>query len=376
MNAEFEEADNITDTYQVRSGAELIGQVSGTSVHEGKRRRRAAAGRRPGPAARRHRIRIRPRSPIGVRYVELHKGTEGEEIPEGAHHPGLADQGHGHDRRRARFAGQEDAATRPRTSCKRVRQRLRRPRHRRQQDRLAGAPQFLQDTAEVFSAPSPSSTARSSASSPPPRARPTPPTRFATDIAEGFEPEAEALGRSRSEESGVRSTLEEAPPTLQTADSSLPGPSAGGGDRPAWPRPRARCWPTRRAPSTRPPSSGRRAAQPAGPRPHARPGPQAAVSPTLGLLDTIEPVPAEHRRQPAGHPADPGRARAARLRLRPGCSATGESMLGLHGRQDQHDPLRGHHQRGVRSAAAVKGVTPNLLQRLPQPCQVGTERTR
>ncbi|MBA2764079.1 MAG: hypothetical protein H0U42_05250 [Thermoleophilaceae bacterium] len=85
LNGEFEEADNIAETYQIRKGAELVGQVSSFRVEDGKSIVELQLnGDQRGEILSDTTLRVRPRSPIGVRFIELTPGTEGEPLEEGA----------------------------------------------------------------------------------------------------------------------------------------------------------------------------------------------------------------------------------------------------------------------------------------------------
>jgi ABC-type transporter Mla subunit MlaD len=371
VNAEFEEADNITDTYQVRSGAELIGQVSGTSVNNGNAVVELQLDADQGPLLDDSWIRIRPRSPIGVRYVELHKGTEGEEIPEGGTIPASQTKA---------TVTIDGALSSLDKKTRNEAQNFLREFGNGFADRGIGgnkmvsqAPQFLQDTAEVSSSVTELDGAlkRFIASSQG-AANAAEPVR--TDIAEGFEPEAEALEPFKDEESGVRSTLEEAPPTLQTANSQLP----------------------RITPLV---VETGRLAQEARPMLANAPGAldetsellddaqpslrdldrtldlaRDAVSPTLGLLDTIEPV--------LPNIDDTLRDTLPILDvLAPrGCDydrmfRNWESMLGFT--DGSINFIRFEIIASEESiGGGVKGATPTFSNAYPQPCEVGSERTR
>ncbi|MEA2346729.1 MAG: phospholipid/cholesterol/gamma-HCH transport system substrate-binding protein [Thermoleophilaceae bacterium] len=218
INAEFEEADNITDTYQVRSGAELIGQVSDTSVHDGNAVVELQLAADQGPLLSDTTLRIRPRSPIGVRYIELTKGTEGTRLPQGATIPASQTKA------TVTIDGalsSLDKKTRAQTQIflKEFGEGF--------ADRgfdgnktLAAAPEFLQDTDQVVGSVNALDGALARfISSSQGAANAADPVR--DDIGQGFAPEADALKPFKEQEQGVQDTLEEAPPTLQTARVEL-----------------------------------------------------------------------------------------------------------------------------------------------------------
>ena len=218
INAEFDEADNITDTYQVRSGAELIGQVSDTGVHEGKAVVELQLAAEEGPLLSDTTLRIRPRSPIGVRYVELHKGTQGEELAQGATIPATQTKATVTiDGALAALDKKTRAETQ--TFLKEFGAGF--------ADRGVGgnktvavAPEFLQDTKSVSAAVTDLNGALSRfISSGQGAANAADPVT--EDIGQGFEPEAASLRPFKEQEQGVQDTLEEAPPTLQTARVEL-----------------------------------------------------------------------------------------------------------------------------------------------------------
>lgn len=83
LRASFDFADNLTAHYQVRMGGRNVGQVLHPRVEHGK----AVVDLQlePGVAPLRSdtRLRVRPRSPIGVRYVELFPGRGGRPLHDG-----------------------------------------------------------------------------------------------------------------------------------------------------------------------------------------------------------------------------------------------------------------------------------------------------
>jgi ABC-type transporter Mla subunit MlaD len=83
VNAQFENADNLTASYQVRIGGELVGQVLRPRVENGMGVVDLQLKPDVRPLLSDTTIRVRPRSPVGVRFVELHPGTKGTPLQEG-----------------------------------------------------------------------------------------------------------------------------------------------------------------------------------------------------------------------------------------------------------------------------------------------------
>lgn len=83
VNAEFVDADNLTASYQVRIGGELVGQVLRPRVKDGKGVVDLQLKPDVGPLLSDTTLKVRPRSPVGVRFVELKPGTKGTPIKEG-----------------------------------------------------------------------------------------------------------------------------------------------------------------------------------------------------------------------------------------------------------------------------------------------------
>lgn len=221
IEAEFDEADLITRTAQVRIGAELVGQVAGTRVEDGKAiLELQLEGDQAGALLDDSTLEVRPRSPIGVRYVDLNPGSGGVPLEEGD-----------------RIPASQTAATVPldialeafdpkaRSGAQTMFRALGNGFADRGGDinvALGGAPDLLADTRATVGALNDldGATARfvkgaqgAAAAADPVRA----------EIAQGFEPEAEALEIFSEEETSLRGTLEAAPPALGTARAQLPG---------------------------------------------------------------------------------------------------------------------------------------------------------
>jgi ABC-type transporter Mla subunit MlaD len=83
INAQFKNADNLTASYQVRIGGELVGQVLRPRVEHGLGVVDLQLKPEVGPLLSDTTLKVRPRSPVGVRFVELHPGTKGTPLKEG-----------------------------------------------------------------------------------------------------------------------------------------------------------------------------------------------------------------------------------------------------------------------------------------------------
>lgn len=84
LKAQFNYADNLTGHYQVRIGGRYVGQVLDPKAIDGKAIAQLQLDPKIGPLKSDTTLRVRPRSPIGVRFVELVPGTRGENLADGA----------------------------------------------------------------------------------------------------------------------------------------------------------------------------------------------------------------------------------------------------------------------------------------------------
>ncbi|MGE4426182.1 MAG: MlaD family protein [Solirubrobacteraceae bacterium] len=84
ISAELDDADNVTAHHQVRMGGRNIGQVLHPRVRNGKAVIDLQLNRDVAPLLSDTRIVVRPRSAIGVRFVEVRPGRKGTPLPEGA----------------------------------------------------------------------------------------------------------------------------------------------------------------------------------------------------------------------------------------------------------------------------------------------------
>jgi ABC-type transporter Mla subunit MlaD len=83
INAQFKNADNLTASYQVRIGGELVGQALRPRVENGLGVVDLQLKPHVRPLLSDTTLKVRPRSPVGVRFVELHPGTKGTPLKEG-----------------------------------------------------------------------------------------------------------------------------------------------------------------------------------------------------------------------------------------------------------------------------------------------------
>lgn len=211
LTAELRQADNLTSHYQVRLNGSLVGQVLNPRVENGLAVVDLQLDKRLEPLRSDTRLRVRPRSPIGVRFVEIYPGTRGRPLRQGERLP----------------ASQSSASlpldTALSTLDPRTRERTRAllgglgtgfaARGDDLNEAIAGAPGMLSDTESVMGAIS----ARGGAAE-----------RFvlgargaavAADpvrdvIASGFEPEARALRPFSDRRAALSATLRDAPGAL------------------------------------------------------------------------------------------------------------------------------------------------------------------
>jgi ABC-type transporter Mla subunit MlaD len=83
VRAAFDNADNLTGHYQVRIGGKNVGQVLNPRVENGKAVVDLQMNPEVEPLRSDTTLRVRPRSPIGVRFVELKPGKSGTPLADG-----------------------------------------------------------------------------------------------------------------------------------------------------------------------------------------------------------------------------------------------------------------------------------------------------
>lgn len=219
LNAEFVEADNLSKTYQVRQGAKLIGQVQELNARNGLAVIRLQLnGDERGKLRTDARLEVRPRSPVGVRYIDVKPGTKGRPLREDE-----------------TIKATNTSATTPlesglrtfdpvtREGFKTALSELGASFYGRGEDissTLKQTPEVLQDTDTVVTAVTNldgavgrfiKSTQGAANAADPVRNR----------IATGWNPESRALRPFSQEADAVRTTFDEAPPTLRTARLQL-----------------------------------------------------------------------------------------------------------------------------------------------------------
>ncbi|MBA2350186.1 MAG: MCE family protein [Solirubrobacterales bacterium] len=219
LTAKFDTADNLTAHYQVRMGGKLVGQVLDPRVEDGQ----AVVDLQLEPSVEPLRsdttLEVRPRSPVGVRYLDIEPGQKGTPMPEGATIPAKQT---GSTTQLDEVLSTFDPKTRARTQV--FMKELGTGFAGRGQDlndTIGITPKMLRDTRTVLSAftERPGSI-RSIIRGGGTLADTADPVRIA--IADGFAPEAEALKPFTEERDAVQSTLDKAPGALATVRSGLP----------------------------------------------------------------------------------------------------------------------------------------------------------
>lgn len=219
LEAEFADADNIAPHAQVRLGGKIVGQVLDPRVEDGKAIVDLQLDPKYEPLLSDSVVEVRPRSAVGVRYVDIVRSETGRPLREGDRIPVSNTRA---TRPLDEVLGTFDPQTRVRTQ--QVLRELGRGVSARGQDlndTVAQAPDVLRRTSSVVGtlADRRGATAnlvRGSAVA----ATSADPVR--SDIRAGFAPEAAALRPFSDRGDAVRSTLDEAPPALATLRSRLP----------------------------------------------------------------------------------------------------------------------------------------------------------
>jgi ABC-type transporter Mla subunit MlaD len=223
LRAQFEFADNLTSHYQVRAGGRLIGQVLRPRVEGGKAVVDLQLDPGIGPLLSDTTISVRPRSPVGVRFLDVTPGTRGRPLAEGDMIPATQT---GATTSLDTILGTLDARTRDRTRT--LLHELGTGFAGRGRDlgpAIAGGPGLLDDLTTLARSirSRPGATRdlvdgleRATAAVSPVRGR----------LAASFGPSAAALRIVTDARSDVRATLGEAPPTLESVRSTLPATGA------------------------------------------------------------------------------------------------------------------------------------------------------
>jgi ABC-type transporter Mla subunit MlaD len=84
LKAEFTEADNLSNHYEVRVGGLRAGQILKPRVRDGKALVDIRLDKKFAPLKSDSRLQVRLRSAVGVRYLEIIPGQNGTPLPEGA----------------------------------------------------------------------------------------------------------------------------------------------------------------------------------------------------------------------------------------------------------------------------------------------------
>jgi ABC-type transporter Mla subunit MlaD len=217
--AEFDRADNLSEHYQVRVGGRLIGQVLNPRVHEGRAVVDLQLKDDVRPLLSDTRLRVRPRSAIGVRFVDVIPGTKGHPLKDGE-----------------RIPASQTSASLPLDLAFEVLDAQRRSKLQTLVNQLgAGTAGRAQDL-NVALGKGDEFVDGLSRGLAPLNARPGATAGFIAglegfvgaadpvraEIANGFSPEADALKPIAEHDDAVRDTLSEAPGTLDSARDQLP----------------------------------------------------------------------------------------------------------------------------------------------------------
>lgn len=219
LEAEFADADNIAPHAQVRLGGKIVGQVLNPRVEDGKAIVDLQIDPKYKPLKADSIVEVRPRSAVGVRYVDIRSGPDGAPLEEGARIPAAQTRA---TRALDEVLGTFDPETRVRTQ-----QFLRElgtglaGRGEDLNEALGAAPQTLRRTDDVVGAVAGRTDAagnlvRGAAVA----ATSADPVR--EEIRLGFAPGAKALRPFSDRGGALQEALDEAPPTLATVSGRLP----------------------------------------------------------------------------------------------------------------------------------------------------------
>ncbi|WP_158276713.1 MlaD family protein [Paraconexibacter algicola] len=219
LEAEFADADNVAPHAQVRLGGKIVGQVLRPRVEDGKAIVDLQLDPKYKPLRSDSIVEVRPRSAVGVRYVDIVQGAEGTPLAEGDRIPVENTRS---TRALDEVLGTFDPASRIKTQ--QLLQELGRGFQARGEDlndTLGAAPELLRSTQAVVGTIADRTDAagnlvRGAAIA----ANSADPVK--TQIRAGFAPGAKALRPFSDEASDLRSTLDKAPPALDTLSARLP----------------------------------------------------------------------------------------------------------------------------------------------------------
>jgi virulence factor Mce-like protein len=219
LDVAFKDADNISIHSQIRMGGRLVGQVLHPRVENGQAIVTLQLTPDVGPLTSDTRVKVKPRSAIGVRFVEIFPGTHGTPLPDGGRIPASQT---GSTRPLDEALSTLDAPTRKRAQVL----------LRQLGGSLAGRGEGLNDTVAAggpflggLSAVTAAIADRRGAAARLVRGADTmsaalDPVR--ADLAAGLRPEAAVARAFADERSALHATLEAAPPALGAMSAQLP----------------------------------------------------------------------------------------------------------------------------------------------------------
>lgn len=219
LEAEFTDADNVAPHAQVRLGGKIVGQVLRPRVEDGKAIVDLQLDPKYKPLRSDSVVEVRPRSAVGVRYVDIVQSATGVPLQEGDRIPAKNTRA---TRALDEVLGTFDPRSRVRTQ--QLLQELGRGVQGRGEDlndTIGAAPDTLRSTDAVVGTIADRTDAagnlvRGAAIA----ATSADPVK--EEIRAGFAPGARALRPFSDEDTKLRSTLDKAPPALDTATRRLP----------------------------------------------------------------------------------------------------------------------------------------------------------
>lgn len=219
LKAEFTFADNTTSHYQVRVGGRLIGQVLNPRVQDGIGVVDLQLDPAIKPLLSDTKLEVRPRSPVGVRFIDVTPGTKGRPLQEGDVIPAAQNSA---PVELDEVLGALDAKTRARTQT--LMSQLGAGAMGRADDigqALDDGPRFLRDARGVAAAINgrQGATERFMAGTASALAAVAP---VREPLGQGLVPQARALRAVADADTELRATFREAPATLAAVSTDLP----------------------------------------------------------------------------------------------------------------------------------------------------------
>lgn len=219
LSAKFTSADNLTAHYQVRMGGKLVGQVLDPHIEDGQ----AVVDLQLEPSVKPLRsdttLEVRPRSAVGVRYVDIEPGQKGTPLEDGAVLPASQT---GSTTQLDEVLSTFDPPTRARTQTflKELGTGFA-GRGQDLNDTIGAAPEMLKDTETVLGAIAQrKGSVRSLIRGTGTLADTSDAVRF--QMADGFAPEARALRPFTEARDAIQTTLDKAPGAFTTVSTGLP----------------------------------------------------------------------------------------------------------------------------------------------------------